>query len=45
MRFEQARDLLQEVLGMKVSKATVRRATLQAGSAALVVCEEEVTRN
>src|SRR5438876_12437239 len=44
MPFEQARELLQEVLGMQVSKATARRATLQAGEAALTVCENGVAR-
>ncbi len=44
MPFEQARDLLQEVLGMQVSKATARRATLATGQAALAVCEGEVER-
>jgi hypothetical protein len=31
MPFEPARELLQEVLGIQVSKATARRTTLQAG--------------
>ena len=44
MPFEQARELLQEVLGIQVSKATARRATLQTGEAALAVCEGEVER-
>ena len=44
MPFEQARELLQEVLGIQVSKATARRATLQAGEAALAVCAGEVER-
>jgi hypothetical protein len=44
MPFEQARELLQEVLGIQVSKATARRATLQAGEAALSVCESEGAR-
>jgi hypothetical protein len=44
MPFEQARELLQEGLGIQVSKATARRATLQAGEAALSVCESEVAR-
>jgi hypothetical protein len=42
MPFEPARELLQEVLGIQVSKATARRATLQAGEAALAVCEAQV---
>jgi hypothetical protein len=41
MPFEQARELLQELVGIQVSKATARRATLQAGEAALAVCEGE----
>jgi hypothetical protein len=44
MPFEQARDMLQELVGMQVSKATARRATLSAGEAALAVCEAEVER-
>jgi hypothetical protein len=39
MPFEQARELLQEVLGIQVSKAT-----LQTGEAALAVCEVEEER-
>jgi len=44
MPFEQARELLQDVLGIQVSKATAHRATLQTGEAALAVCEGEVER-
>src|SRR5258708_37492683 len=44
MPFEPAREVLQEVLGIQVSKATARRATLQAGEAALAVCEAEGER-
>ncbi len=44
MPFEQARDLLQELVGIQVSKATARRVTLTTGEAALVVCEGEVER-
>ncbi len=44
MPFEPARDLLQDLLGIQVSKATVRRATLATGQAALAVCEAEVER-
>jgi len=44
MPFEQAREALQDVLGIQVSKATARRATLQTGEAALAVCEEEEER-
>jgi hypothetical protein len=40
MPFEQA----QELLGVQVSKATARRATLRTGAAALSVCEAEVER-
>jgi hypothetical protein len=44
MPFEQARELLQELVGIQASKATARRATLAAGEAALAVCEAEVER-
>src|SRR5713101_2826949 len=44
MPFEQARELLQDLVGIQVSKATVRRATLTTGEAALAVCEAEVER-
>src|SRR6266700_8238437 len=44
MPFEQARELLQDLLGIQVSKATARRATLQTGEAALAVCAGEVER-
>ena len=44
MPFEQARELLQDLLGMQVSKATAHRATLQTGEAALLVCEAEEER-
>src|SRR6266705_2418829 len=44
MPFEQARELLQELLGMQVSKATAHRATRQTGEAALAVCEAEEER-
>ena len=44
MPYESARELLQEVLGMQVSKATARRATLYTGQAALAVWEAEVER-
>jgi hypothetical protein len=36
--------LLQELVGIQVSKATARRATLSAGEAQLSVCEAEVER-
>jgi hypothetical protein len=42
MPFEQARELLQDLVGMQVSKATARRVTLATGEAALTVCEAQV---
>ena len=44
MPFEQARELLQDLLGIQVSKATAHRATLETGEAALAVCEAEEER-
>jgi hypothetical protein len=44
MPFEQAEELLQDLVGIGVSQATARRATLQAGEAALARCEDEVER-
>ena len=44
MPFEQAREVLQDVLGMQVSKATAHRATLATGEAQLSVCEAEEER-
>jgi hypothetical protein len=44
MPFEQAQELLQDLLGMQVSKATARRVTLATGEAALEMCEAEVER-
>src|SRR5712691_2259278 len=44
MSFEQARELLEELIGVQVSKATARRVTLGAGAEALAVCEEETAR-
>jgi len=44
MPFEPARELLEELLGVRVSKATARRATLATGQAALAVWEAEVER-
>lgn len=44
MPFESARELLQEVMGVRVSKATARRATLHTGEAVLAACEAEVER-
>ncbi len=44
MPYESARELLEELLGMRVSKATARRATLHTGQAALSVWEAQVER-
>jgi len=44
MPFEQARELLQDLLGIQVSKATARRATLHTGEAALAVEQKEEER-
>ena len=44
MPFEQARELLQDLVGLRVSKATARRVTLATGEAALAVCEVEGER-
>ncbi len=44
MPFEQAREMLQDLVGMRVSKATARRMTLATGEAQLSVCEVEVER-
>ena len=44
MPYESAREFLQDVLGLQVSKATARRATLSTGQAALAVWEAEVER-
>jgi hypothetical protein len=44
MPFEQAREVLQDLLGIQVSKATARRATLATGEAQLSVCEAEEER-
>jgi hypothetical protein len=44
MPYESARELLEELLGMRVSKATARRATLHTGEAALSVWEAQVER-
>jgi len=44
MPFEPARELLEDLLGVQVSKATARRATLATGAAALAVWEAEVER-
>jgi hypothetical protein len=42
MPYEAARELLEDLLGVQVSKATARRATLHTGQAALAVWEAEV---
>src|SRR6266852_2649223 len=44
MPFEQARELLQDLVGLRVSRATARRVTLATGEAALAVCEVEGER-
>jgi hypothetical protein len=42
MPFESAQELLEELVGVRVSKATARRATLATGMAGLAVWEAEV---
>jgi len=44
MSFDQPRELLSDLLGVQVSRATARRATLWAGEAALAVCEAQTER-
>ena len=44
MPFEAAQELLEDLLGVQVSKATARRATLASGEAALAGCEQEEER-
>jgi hypothetical protein len=44
MPFEPARELLEDLVGVRVSKATARRVTLATGEAALAVDEVEVER-
>jgi hypothetical protein len=44
MPFDQARELLTDLMGIEVSKATARRATLQTGAAALAVAEAQEER-
>ncbi len=44
MPYECAREFLQEMLGIQVSKASARRATVQTGEAGLLVWEAEVQR-
>jgi hypothetical protein len=41
MPFEQARELLVDLIGIQVSKATARRLTLETGRAALAICEQQ----
>src|SRR5947209_14656460 len=44
MPFEPAREMLEDLVGVRVSKATARRVTLATGEAALAVDEQEVER-
>src|SRR5215472_14313255 len=44
MPYECAREVLQDLVGVRVSKATARRATLSTGQAALLVWDAEVDR-
>jgi hypothetical protein len=44
MPYASAQELLQDLLGIQVSLATARRATLATGEAALAVCEAEEER-
>ncbi len=44
MPFEPARELFQDLVGLRVSKATARRVTLATGQAELAVCEVEGER-
>jgi hypothetical protein len=44
MSFEAAQELLRDLLGVQVSTATARRATLASGEAQLAVCEREEER-
>src|SRR5579864_2636516 len=44
MSVEAAHELLEDLVGVRVSKATARRATLATGEAALAVCEREQER-
>jgi hypothetical protein len=44
MPYASAQELLEEMLGVQVSKATARRATLHSGEAQLAVCEAAVER-
>jgi hypothetical protein len=44
MPFESAQEVLEDLLGVRVSKATARRVTLATGEAALAACEREEER-
>lgn len=44
MSFEDAQELLHDLLGVRMSTATARRATLATGTAALSVCEQQQER-
>ncbi len=44
MPYESARELLEDLLGVRVSKATARRATMATGQAELAVWEAQVER-
>ena len=44
MPYESARELLEDLLGMRVRRATARRATLATGQAALEIWEAQVER-
>jgi hypothetical protein len=44
MSFADAQELLHDLLGIRVSTATARRATLVTGTAALAVCEQQEER-
>src|SRR5437764_8633614 len=44
MPYAPAREMLEDLVGVRVSKATARRVTLTTGEAALAVCEAEVER-
>ncbi len=44
MPFEPARELLQDLLGIEVSKVTAWRTTLATGQAQLAVCEKAMER-
>src|SRR5258708_27404848 len=44
MSFADAQQLLHDLLGVRVSTATTRRATLATGTAQLAVCEQQEER-